>query len=250
MTELLKPSPNIWERFPQLKEVPQDGFPNHVLIIPDGNRRFATASLQNALFGHEQGMKVVANILRDLRELPISTVTLWAFSADNWKRTSEEVNGLMLLLERGIKTHFDELMKNNVRVVHLGRKDRITKGLRATIEDTEVRTANNTGQTLCLAIDFGGRDQERRMLEAVRKISPDVQLTDELINKLRDGKGLVPPADLLVRTSERRTSDIGWLNGAQTELYFIDNKLFPEITTVDIVAAIYYFSTRQRRMGA
>lgn len=250
MTELLEPSPNIWERFPQLKEVPQGGFPNHVLIIPDGNRRFATASLQNVLFGHQKGMEVVTNILRELRDLPIPFVTLWAFSADNWKRPPHEVEGLMLLLENGLRARTGELMENKVRMIHLGRKDRITKGLRATIEDTEVRTANNTGQTLCLAIDFGGRDQERRMLEAVRKISPDVQLTDELINKLRDGKGLVPPADLLVRTSERRTSDIGWLNGAQTELYFIDNKLFPEITTVDIVAAIYYFSTRQRRMGA
>lgn len=132
---------SIWERFPQLKEIPQSGFPNHVLIIPDGNRRFAKASLQNVLFGHRQGMEVVINILRDLRTLPIPFVTLWAFSADNWKRPQEEVSGLMMLLERGIKTHIAELMENNARVIHLGRKDRITKDLRATIEDAEIKTA-------------------------------------------------------------------------------------------------------------
>lgn len=241
---------SIWERFPQLKEIPQGGFPNHVLIIPDGNRRFAKASLQNVLFGHRQGMKVVTNILRDLRELPIPFVTLWAFSADNWKRPHGEVNGLMMLLEEGVKTHVDELMKNNARVIHLGRKDRIPESLRIAIEDAESKTAENSGQTVCLAIDFGGRDQERRMLEAARRIPSDVPLTDELTDGLRDGHGLIPPADLLVRTFERRTSDIGWLNGAQTELYFIDGKLFPEISTDDIVDAICYFSTRQRRLGA
>lgn len=239
-----------WERFPQLKEIPQGGFPNHVLIIPDGNRRFAKASLQNVLFGHRQGMTVVTDILRDLRALPINFVTLWAFSADNWKRPQEEVYGLMMLLERGVKTHVDELMKNNARVIHLGRKDRIPESLRITIEDAESKTAKNSGQTVCLAIDFGGKDQERRMLEAARRIPPGVSLTDELIEQLRDGKGLIPPADLLVRPSERRTSDIGWLNGAQTELYFIDKKFFPEISTDDIVDAICYFSTRQRRLGA
>lgn len=241
---------SIWERFPQLKEIPQGGFPNHVLIIPDGNRRFAKASLKNILFGHQQGMETVVNILRDVRKLPISIVTLWAFSADNWKRPPEEVNGLMLLLEEGLKARADELMKNNVHMIHLGRKDRITEGLRSAIEDTETRTANNTGQKLCLAIDFGGKDQERRMLEAARRIPPEVSLTDGLIEQMRDGKGIIPSADLLVRTAERRTSDIGWLNGAQTELYFIDGKLFPEITTTDIVDAIIYFSSRQRRLGA
>lgn len=240
----------IWERFPQLKEIPQGGFPNHVLIIPDGNRRFAKASLQNVLFGHRQGMEVVTNILRDLRELPIPFVTLWAFSADNWKRPQGEVNGLMMLLEEGVKTHVDELMKNNARVIHLGRKDRIPESLRITIEDAESKTAKNSGQTVCLAIDFGGKDQERRMLEAGRALPPNIPTTDELVEILRDGGGLIPPADLLVRPSERRTSDIGWLNGAQTELYFIDDKLFPEISTADIVNAICYFSKRQRRLGA
>ncbi|MDP3726745.1 MAG: polyprenyl diphosphate synthase [bacterium] len=240
----------IREKFPQLKEIPQGGFPNHVLIIPDGNRRFAKASLQNVLFGHQQGMEVVTEILRDLRDLPIPFVTLWAFSADNWKRPQEEVGGLMLLLERGLKARTAELMENNVRVIHLGRKDRITEGLLTAIQDTETRTANNTGQSLCLAIDFGGEDQELRMFKAAKMIPPDVPRTYELIHQLRDGGGLIPPADLLVRTSERRTSDIGWLNGARTELYFIADKFFPEITTADIIDAICYFSTRQRRLGA
>lgn len=88
------------------------------------------------------------------------------------------------------------------------------------------------------------------MLEAVRRIPPEITLTDEVIEQLRDGKGIISPADLIVRTAERRTSDIGWLNGAQTELYFMDDKYFPEITTTDIVDAIIYFSSRQRRLGA
>lgn len=248
--EGISPPISIWERYPSLKEIPEDGFPKHVLIIPDGNRRSASKLQRASIFGHKQGIMVLQEILRDLRELPIEIVTIWGFSADNWKREQKEVRSLMVLMDQAIKRNLSALGENGVRFVHLGRKDRISPNLRETIERAERKTAQNSKQTLCLAIDFGGMDQEVRMMEAARRLSPDTQITPELVEALRDGQGIIPPADLLIRTSvEGRTSDIGWLNGANTELYFIED-YFPEIGIGHIVEALVDFSKRQRRMGA
>ncbi|HSW98043.1 MAG TPA: undecaprenyl diphosphate synthase family protein, partial [Candidatus Saccharimonadales bacterium] len=105
-------------------------------------------------------------------------------------------------------------------------------------------------QIICIAVDFGGEDQELRVMEAARNLPKDTSVTKELLWKLRDAHGLIPPADLLIRTAgEKRTSDIGWVNGAPTELYFIE-KFFPDVETQDIVDAIVDFSKRERRLGA
>src|SRR5262249_11810173 len=107
----------------------------------------------------------------------------------------------------------------------------------------------DTGQIIALAIDFGGEDQEIRLLESAKKIKKEENITSELVWKIRDGKGVIRSADLLIRTSgEERTSDIGWLNGAQTELVFI-KKLYPDVTTWDIAQAILNYSKRERRFG-
>ncbi len=242
---------SIYERYSQLKEIPREGFPRHVLVIPDGNRRYARALQQTVSLGHQQGANVSLGILRDMRELPIAVVSFWAFSSDNWKRPQDEVDTLMQILDFTIQGNVEELMRDNIRMVHLGRKDRIPPFLQKTIADAEEVTAQNSGQTLCVAIDFGGRDQELRMFQqAVETFPKGAPISSEDIEKLRDGQGTIPPADLIIRTSERRTSDVGWLNGANTELYFIENKLYPELTTEDVVDAMHYFSTRKRRLGA
>lgn len=250
-----RPKLSVWERFPQLKNIPNDHFPGHVLIIPDGNRRHARDSGLDAIEGHRQGLERTITILRDMRELPIGIVTLWAFSTNNWKRPPEEVDGLFTLLERGIQAYLPELQAEHVRFVHLGRKDRIPAGLRETIADAEESTMDNTGQIVCIAIDFGGEDQDVRI---VKRIARDVKerflflenIDEELIKQYRDGEGLIPPADLIIRTSENRTSGIGWPEGEETQLYFIPGKLYPEIDTADIVTALVDFSGVNRRLGA
>lgn len=256
LTEKTPKPVSIWERYPALSEIPKKRFPNHLLIIPDGNRRFAKTQGILPIEGHKLGLEVMIEILRDMHELPISFITLWAFSSDNWKRPQEEVSGLMTLLTEGIRAHIGELHEKKARFVHLGRKDRITEELRITIEEAEKITMENAGQTVCVAIDFGGSDQETRIAQ---RIFDDISygfirgkndITQDYLESLRDGNGQIPPADLLIRSSgEQRTSDIGWLNGAQTELYFINEKLFPQVSTDDIVDALLDFSKRQRRFG-
>jgi len=151
----------------------------------------------------------------------------------------------MLIFKKAIET----ILGTDRRFIHIGRKDRLPDQLKKFIQQAEEKTAQNQGQILCLAIDFGGEDQEIRLLEKARQLSTDMPITKETLWQLRDGGGLITPADLLIRTSgEKRTSDVGWLNSTPTELYFTD-KYFPDMQTADVVAALVDFSKRERRFG-
>jgi undecaprenyl diphosphate synthase len=238
----------IFDRFPQLKQIPKEKFPKHVLIIPDGNGRWAQKMRQLPIFGHRQGMKIIKEVLDNLKDLPINTTTVWGFSANNWKRQKKEVNSLMKLFESAIKENLPELMKNSTRFIHLGRKDRIPLSLINTIEQAEKKTRQNTKRIFCLALDFGGEDQELRMLKEAQKLTKSVTITQKVADKLRDGKGFIGPSDLIIRTSgEQRTSDLGWLE-RNAEFYSIP-KLLPESTIKDFVNAIIDYSRRERRLG-
>ena len=240
---------NVFERFPELKKIPQEQFPNHVLIIPDGNGRWAKRINSIPIIGHRQGFNVLKEVLKDLQDLPINTVTIWGFAADNWKRSEDEVSQLMKLFEEGLKDLVPELLKNKSKFIHLGRKDRIPSSLQIAIKDAEKATRNNKGKVLCLAIDFGGEDQEIRIMKEIRKLSGNTDITADLVRRLRDGQGKIPPADLIIRTSgENRTSDIGWL-GKNSEFYSI-SKLLPDATIEDFVKAIIDYTKRERRFGA
>ena len=240
---------NIFEKFPQLKKIPSERFPNHVLIIPDGNGRWAKRINSVPIVGHRQGFKVLKEVLRNLQDLPINIVTVWGFAADNWKRSEKEVAELMKLFEEGIKDLLPELLENKSKLIHLGRKDRIPFSLRVALENAEKATRNNHGKIFCLAIDFGGEDQELRIMKAIRSLSKNIEITSDLVKKLRDGNDEISPADLIIRTSgESRTSDIGWL-GTNSEFYSI-SKLLPDAAIDDFVKAITDYSKRERRFGA
>ena len=239
----------IFEKFPELKKVPSEKFPNHVLIIPDGNGRWAKRINSMPIIGHHQGFKVLKEVLRGLQDLPIHTITIWGFAADNWKRSKKEVTELMKLFEEGLKEVLPDLLKNKSRFIHLGRKDRIPLSLKNAIKNAEKETKSNNRKILCLAIDFGGEDQELRIIKAIQKLPKNIDITSDLVKQLRDGNGEIPPADLIIRTSgEQRTSDIGWL-GANAEFYSI-SKLLPDATMEDFVKAIIDYSKRERRFGA
>ncbi|MFH1186778.1 MAG: polyprenyl diphosphate synthase [Candidatus Levyibacteriota bacterium] len=266
-----------FEHFPRLEGLSNELFPSHLAIIPDGNRRWAKTHKLSALKGHDNGRRKVSELTRHLKELPINILTFWAFSSDNWHRDPREVEGLMKIINAGLMENRDELINDNSRFIHVGRKDRIPEDLRQTLEDLEEDSRANSGRIIVMAIDFGGVDQSVRMLQdymetAVREFSEqqdsdlngesslplkaDIfvakkrnELTTENIKELYDGQGLISPADLLIRTSgELRTSDVGWLNGKNTELYFTDTH-FPEITDRNIEDGILDFSRRKRRMG-
>lgn len=240
----------FFDTYPFLKEIAQEKLPKHVLFIPDGNGRWAHAHKLPVTQGHKKGFQAAQRLLSALSEVPeVEVVTLWGFSADNWKRSQLEVAGLMYIFEQAVKKIRKEFRVSSRRFIHIGRKDRIPLSLAKLLEVVEQETENHTGQILCLAIDFGGEDQIVRMLTQMRKLSQEVVIDESLVWKLRDGKGRIPPADLLIRTSgEIRTSDVGWLNSAPTELYFYP-KHFPDMTTEDLALALLDFSKRERRMG-
>lgn len=237
------------DSYSKLKSIPEDKFPKHVLIIPDGNGRWASKLHKVPVFGHKKGAEILKKVVRTLQELPIDTLTIWAFSADNWKRSSEETKGLMEIFEKSILEMHDELIEKNVKFVHLGRKDRIPQSLKKIIEETEKLTKNNKSKKFCIALDFGGQDQELRIMKAVQKLPKSTKINLELAEKLRDGNGEVSPADLIIRTSgEQRTSDLGWLS-QNAEFYSIRNFL-PDSGIDDFIDAIIDYTKRERRFGA
>ncbi len=236
------------DKFPLLKEIPEEKFPNHVLIIPDGNARFAKLIHNVPLIGHRKGAQVLKTVLKTLQDLPIRIVTIWGFATDNWKRSKQEVEGLMVIFKEALDEVLPELLQNKSRFIHLGRKDRIPKYLKKTIEKVEDLTKTNNNKILCIAIDFGGEDQTFRIMQAVRNLPKDSEINLDVLRKLRDGHGEIPPADLIIRTSgEERTSDIGWL--AQNSEFYSIKKLLPQTRINDFVDAIIDYSKRQRRFG-
>lgn len=237
----------VWEKFPELKNISEEKFPHHLLLIPDGNGRWAKLYHKNITEGHKAGAEVIKNIYNDLWQLPIKFITIWGFSADNWSRTKEEADGIMHVIDETLKVLLPEASERNERIMHIGRKDRIPTYLRQAFENAEKLTEKNTGTVLSLAVDYAGQDQEVRMFK--RMIEDNVRdLTTETIIKYRDGGGVVPPADLVIRTSgEKRTSDLGWLS-TNSELAFI-SKLLPNTGSKDIVEAIIDFTKRERRFG-
>lgn len=243
----------IWERFPELNEIRKNNkFPNHVFIIPDGNGRWAK-KIRHAppIIGHKAGAKILGELLKDIRQLPIGFVTIWGFACDNWKRSEKETSALMMLFEQMINKNLPDLISENNRLLHLGRRDRIPQSLRETIENAEKLTAKNTGQTFIIAIDYGGEDQELRVMQKLTqlKLPKGTKITQKLRNSLMDGNGKIPAIDLIIRTSgEQRISDVGQL--ARNAEFYFTNKLFPEIKIKDFIDAISDYAERERRFGA
>ena len=232
-----------------VEQIPLNGFPNHMLIIPDGNGRWADRKSMHPSFGHMKGTEVLSEVLDYMQRLPIKFVSVWGFASDNWKRSAQEIQFLMEIFDKELTTMNPEFMQKNVRFIHLGRKDRIPDYLRETIGKAEDITRMNTGQVFSLAIDFGGKDQLVRIVRAaLSRNLKEIEITPGVIQKLRDAHGEIPPADLIIRTSgEQRTSDIGWL-GNNSEFYSI-KKLLPDTGVDDFVQALLDFSKRERRFG-
>lgn len=244
-----KQNNNIFEEFPQLKNIPEDKFPEHVLIIPDGNGRWAKRFQKLPSFGHRQGFKVLQKVIRKFEDLPVNILTVWAFSSNNWKRDSKEIESLMKIFDLGLKEALKDLEEKNMRFIHLGRRDRLPDFLRETIDLCEEKTKNNGPKILCIALDYSGQDQEIRMLEKARNLPKNIKIDLEIVKKLRDSEGLIPPADLIIRTSgENRVSDLGWIV-ENSEFYSI-NKMLPETNFDDFAVALVDYSKRERRFGA
>lgn len=220
---------------------------NHIAIIPDGNRRWAKQRGLPSLEGHRRGFEAATEISKRIRELGISTTTIWAFSTENWKRTQEEVSYLMdiycMLIDRDLK----EAIENEVKITHLGSKDRIPQKLLKQIQNAEEQTREFKKFYLNIAIDYGGRDE---LIRAIQKVKDPTLLTSETFEDYLDTKDQpYPNPDLIIRTSgEMRTSGFLPWQGVYAEYIFLE-KYFPDMAPNDIDKAVEEYESRQRRFG-
>jgi undecaprenyl diphosphate synthase len=227
--------------------------PRHVAVIMDGNGRWATSRGLPRAAGHGEGVKSLRSVVRAAGELGVQFLTIYAFSSENWQRPPHEVSTLMTLLERSIERELPELMERNVRFRAIGRPDGVPSRVAAGIRRLMDTTAGNTGLTLLMAFNYGGRDE---MVDAVRALARQVQsgaLRPEDIDEARVSRALytdgVPDPDLLIRTSgEQRLSNFLLWQIAYTELWMTPT-LWPDFGAREFCVAVAEFQQRNRRFG-
>jgi undecaprenyl diphosphate synthase len=237
----------------ETSELSPDRRPRHIAIIMDGNGRWAKRQGLPRIRGHEAGAKTVRQIVTHCAKLNIEALTLFSFSTENWKRPSEEVEFLMGLYAEYLIAERETIMGNNVRFLHIGRRKGLPQSVLDEMDATVAMSRSNTGLKLCLALNYGSRDE---IVDAVRTIASKVrdarlrpdEIDESVISNELYTAGL-PDPDLLIRTAnERRISNFLLWQISYAELY-ISNKLWPEFTPLDLDAAITDFANRERRFG-
>jgi undecaprenyl diphosphate synthase len=218
----------------------------HVGIIMDGNGRWAVARGLTRHQGHIAGVEALRRVVEAAPEQGIGTLTLYAFSSDNWRRPPAEVMGLMELLRFYLGDELDNLVRNDVRLSVIGRRDRIPAGLACEIGRAERASADGTVLHLRVAIDYSARDA---ILAAVSRAQDLAKLDRKNFAALITGEADLRDVDLVIRTSgERRLSDFLLWESAYAELYFTD-RLWPDFDADDLAQALASFHTRERRFG-
>lgn len=224
--------------------------PKHVALIPDGNRRWAKEHGLPASEGHKRGYQRIQEISEAAQELGIETMTIWGLSTENWlKRDSEEREYLFLLFMKMLRAVAREARKRNIRVRHLGRKDRLPAMLINYLKRIENSTQNNKSYQLNIALDYGGRDE---LVRAVKQMIddgvPSDQIDEKLFSSYLDTKDGMDP-DFIIRTSgEQRTSGLLPWQGTYAE-YFFSPLYLPDFSADEFKKAINEYGLRQRRFG-
>jgi len=222
----------------------------HVAIIMDGNGRWATARGRPREWGHRQGARTARRIVEAAPDQGIGTLTLYTFSSDNWQRPRREVSALMSLFRRYLRSETPRLVRNNVRLRCIGRRDRLDPTLVERIEAAEAATAGGNRLRLRLAIDYSSRGV---LLAAARRAAAvsdlDRESLAELLGEVMNDEGPSPEVDLLIRTGgEQRLSDFLLWECAYAELVF-SPRLWPDFAPSDVAAALREFRGRERRFG-
>lgn len=227
--------------------------PQHIAIILDGNGRWAKKKGMPRNYGHAQGSKNVERICEDAYRLGVKYLTVYAFSTENWKRPQDEVNALMNLLRNYMKTCLKTAEKNRMRVRVLGDKTALDEDIRGRIGELEEATKNNDGLNFQIALNYGSRDE---MIRAMKKMCKDIkadtialeQIDEKLFETYLDTHD-IPDPDLMIRTSgEQRLSNYLLWQLAYSEFYFTD-VLWPDFTKAELIKAIEYYNSRDRRFG-
>jgi undecaprenyl diphosphate synthase len=224
-----------------------------VAIIMDGNGRWAQKRLLSRILGHEKGSEAVRMAVRTCREQGIAFLTLYAFSTENWQRPKAEVDGLMRLLKRFLKTELPEMVQNNVRLNVIGRIEKLPIDVRQALDQAISATQTNTALQLNLALSYGGRDEITRAAQA---LAAEVQagtmrledISEEQLALRLDTRG-IPDPDLLIRTGgEMRISNFLLWQLAYTEI-FVTSTLWPDFDRKQFLKILDEFHTRERRFG-
>ena len=223
--------------------------PTHVGLIMDGNGRWATQRGLPRLAGHKAGVENVKPTVLAAKKFGIKYLTFYAFSTENWKRPQDEVSGIMNLLSIFIDREVNNLHKEGVRILHIGRRERLDQSLRKKIEDAIELTKHNTTITVQMGLDYGGRDE---ITQAVRKIVTSgvslEEVTEELISQNLYTAG-IPDPDLVIRTSgEMRTSNFLIWQSAYAEWIFPET-YWPDFTEEVFWQMLEEYSRRDRRFG-
>jgi undecaprenyl diphosphate synthase len=219
----------------------------HVAIIMDGNGRWATARGLARPAGHRAGVETVRRVCESAPGLGVATLTLFAFSADNWRRPQTEVGALMGLLRHYLRSEIAKLLDNGTRLTIIGRRDRLPRDLAEDLADAEAATAAGAGLHLRIALDYSSRDA---ILRAASAISGGECLTREAFGHLLAGRDTSGDVDLLIRTGgEKRLSDFLLWECAYAELYFTA-RMWPDFDANDLADAVKDFRGRERRFGA
>lgn len=230
-----------------------DSTPRHVAVIMDGNGRWAAQRGLPRLAGHEAGSKSIERCVQACLDTGVEYLTLYAFSSENWKRPALEVNGLMLLLEHFLNQKRDEMVREGIRLHHIGRAADLPPPCRRKLDEVLRATAGNSRLHLVLAISYSGRTE---ILDAIRSLARDVKagvLDPESIDATQVeahlGTAGMPDPDLLIRTSgEMRISNFLLWQLSYTEIH-VTKKLWPDFQREDFLAALDDYASRSRRFG-
>lgn len=260
---------------PELKSLSDEEFPKSVLIIPDGQRRFAQDARIETSTAYQMGTDNLLLQLKVLshKDIPTQTAIAWGFSTDNWLRPPKEIDGLMTLMNKTIPKIEEHLDLIGGRFIHLGRK-KIRENMALVYKDypklienmhaLEEKTKENPGKVIGIAVDFGGFDQDMRTHEdalntgKIFPLNKKITLSPDEIWKWRDSGGLIRTVDLAIRAGEQITmgkgigafhsSDIGWLNGKNTQ-WITYEKRFPQVTLQDTAQAISAYAKARKMHG-
>jgi len=219
--------------------------PKHIAIIMDGNGRWAKLNNKPRVLGHKAGAETLKKIVTYSKKIGVKYLTVYAFSTENWKRSKEEIEALMLLFKLYINSERKNLLKNKIRFVVSGRKEGVSNSLLALIENLEELTSKDYEMTLNIAFNYGGRAE---IIDAFNKANEEgIKITEENFSDFLYNK--IPDPELLIRTSgEFRISNFLLWQLAYSEIY-VTNTYWPDFTEKDFDKAIKNYNKRERRFG-
>lgn len=227
--------------------------PQHIAIIMDGNRRWAKEKGKETSEGHRTGADNLEKIAKNCNELGVKILTVYAFSTENWKRSKDEVSALMILLKNYLKKFSKNANKENIKIRVIGDIEILEDGLKKSIKEAIERTEDNTGLTLNIAFNYGGRAEITNAMKKIAKQILNNEITVEDINENLIQQNLYtenqPDPDLLIRPGgELRISNFLPWQLVYSEFYFTD-KYWPDFSKEDLIDAIQVFNKRNRKFG-